>query len=203
MEYSRPIVRLIEAFRKLPGVGPRSAQRMAWHVIEGTYDDAVELARAVVGAKKGIRACSMCHNYTDTDPCGICSDSKRDTTSVCVVESPEDVTAIERAGGYTGLYHVLGGAIDPSAGIGPEKIRIDSLLQRVTKGGISEIILATNPTLKGDTTAMYIAAELERFGLNITRPAHGIPAGAGLEFLDGATITRAIRSRQSFNIEKK
>lgn len=195
MEYPKPITRLIEAFRKLPGIGPRSAQRMAWHVLEGNYDAAVELARAVVGVKKSINRCSLCGYYTENDPCSVCSDVSRDKSMICVVESAEDMLAIERAGGYGGLYHVLGGTISPTAGRGPDAIRAQELADRVRGGNIQEIIIATNPTIEGEATTLYLVEMLQPFSVRITRPAHGIPMGADLDFLDGDTLTRAMKSR--------
>ena len=199
MEYAKPITRLIDALKKLPGVGPRSAQRLAWHIIDRPYEDAVELARAVVRVKKCITPCSSCFNFTEKDPCPICSDPDRDKGFICVVEAPEDVAALERAHGHPGVYHVLGGAIKPSAGIGPNKIRIAELVARTQSGGIREVLVATNPTLEGEATAMYIAQALAAAKVRVTRPAHGIPTGADIDFLDGDTLVRALRARQDFS----
>lgn len=201
MEYARPINRLVSALKKLPGVGPRSAQRMAWHVLDAPYEEVVELARALVRAKKGIGRCGVCCNYTDADPCPVCADPKRDAALVCVVEAPEDVTALERAGGYNGLYHVLGGAISATRGKGPERLSIEPLVKRIAGGGVREVILATNPTLDGDTTALYVAEKLEPFKVRLTRPARGLPGGADIDYLDGDTLTRAIQSRGNFKNE--
>jgi recombination protein RecR len=198
MNYPEPITRLIEAFRRLPGVGPRSAARMTWHVLNGSYDDAVEMARAVVGVHKNITRCTACGNYTDTasNPCPICADPERDAATICVVESAEDVLALERAGGYRGVYHVLGGTFNPASGKGAAAIRSGELVQRAKNGPVNEIIIATNPSIEGEATALYLAEILEPLGLQITRPAHGIPMGADLEFLDGDTIARAMSARR-------
>lgn len=198
MNYPEPITRLIEAFRRLPGIGPRSAARMTWHMLNSPYEDAVELARAAVGVHKNITRCGACGNYTDTahDPCPICADPARDATTICVVESAEDVLALERAGGYKGIYHVLGGTFNPASGKGTGAIRADELVKRAGNGKVQEIIIATNPSLEGEATALYLAEILEPLGLRITRPAHGIPMGSDLEFLDGDTISRAMSARR-------
>ena len=198
MDHSKPIKRLIQAFKSLPGVGPRSAQRMAWHILESDYDQARELARALVSVKKNIRPCSVCFNYTDTDPCVICDDETRDRSVVCVVETTEDVVALERSGGHTGLYHVLGGTIRPTAGIGPDKIRVRELLERIKEGAVEEVILATNPTVEGEATAIHIAEELAKHDVRVTRLARGIPMGADLDFLDGDTLAKALQARSNF-----
>lgn len=198
-EYSKPVNRLVDAFRKLPGVGPRTARRMTWHIVESSYDEVVELARALVQVKKNITPCSECYNYTDTDPCGICSDEKRDKSFVCVVESPEDVAALERAGGHKGVYHVLGGAINPAAGLGPENVRAKELYQRAAKGEIKEVLIATNPSVQGEITAMYLSKLLSPLNVRITRPAMGMPAGSDIDFLDNDTLTQAFHGRRDFS----
>jgi recombination protein RecR len=205
MKYPEPITRLIESFRRLPGVGPRSAARMTWHMLNGSYDDAVEMARAVVGVHKNITRCATCGNFTDTahDPCPICANPARDASIVCAVESSEDVLALERAGGFNGLYHVLGGTINPASGKGPDSIRAAQLVQRAKQGAIEEIIIATNPSLEGEATALYLAEILQPLAIRITRPAHGIPMGADLEFLDGDTIARAMSARRGMESNNK
>lgn len=198
-EYPKPMARLVEAFRKLPGIGPRSARRMAWHIVELPYDEAVELARALVLVKKSIKPCPECYNYTDSEPCEICADAARDKGRICVVEAPEDVAAFERAGGHNGVYHVLGGSLNPSSGKGPDKIRAAELLKRVETTAPSEIIIATNPTAQGEATAAYIARMLKPTGVRITRPARGIPAGADMDALDNDTLSDAMHSRRDYS----
>jgi len=202
-EYPKPINRLVEAFKKLPGVGPRSARRMAWHIIDSQYEEAVELARAIVRVKKSIKHCSICCNYTDLDPCAVCSDPARDRSVVCVVEAPEDVAALERAGWRQGVYHVLGGTINTASGAGPDKLRIDELVERVKKGEVREVLIATDPSVEGETTAIYLAKMLKPYNVRLTRPARGIPAGADIDFLDNDTLTGAFRSRQEILPEEK
>ncbi len=193
-----PINRLIEAFHRLPGIGPKSAQRLAYHVLRAPETEAVDLADALVEVKRAVVFCEHCQNLTDVNPCRICSDSGRDRTLVCVVEEPLDVQAIERTGGFGGLYHVLHGVISPSDGIGPEDLKIAELLTRIrdTDTDISEVIVATNPNLEGEATSMYLARLLQPLGLTVTRLARGLPAGADLEYADDVTLGRALEFRQ-------
>lgn len=193
-----PINRLIEAFHRLPGIGPKSAQRLAYHVLRAPEEEANDLASALVEVKQSVVLCERCQNLTDTDPCRICLDTGRDRTIVCVVEEPLDVQAIERTGGFRGLYHVLHGVISPSDGIGPEELKIAELLTRIrdVDTDVSEVIVATNPNLEGEATSMYLGRLLQPLGLKVTRLARGLPAGADLEYADDVTLGRALEYRQ-------
>lgn len=193
-----PINRLIEAFHRLPGIGPKSAQRLAYHVLRAPEAEAVDLADALVEVKRAVVFCEQCQNLTDVNPCRICSDSGRDRTVICVVEEPLDVQAIERTGGFRGLYQVLHGVISPSDGIGPEDLKIAELLARIrdAETEVSEVIVATNPNLEGEATSMYLARLLQPLGLSVTRLARGLPAGADLEYADDVTLGRALEFRQ-------
>jgi recombination protein RecR len=193
-----PINRLIEAFHRLPGIGPKSAQRLAYHVLRAPEAEAVDLADALIEVKRAVVFCDRCQNLTDVNPCRICADTGRDRTIVCVVEEPLDVQAIERTGGFGGLYHVLHGVISPSDGVGPEDLKIAELLTRIrdTDTEISEVIVATNPNLEGEATSMYLARLLQPLGLTVTRLARGLPAGADLEYADDVTLGRALEFRQ-------
>ncbi len=195
---SDPIARLIEEFHKLPGVGPKTAQRLAYYLIRMPDEHARQLAAAIVAVKDQVDMCSRCFNLTESDPCHICSDPQRDETMVCVVEEALDVLALERTYSYRGLYHVLHGAVSPMNGIGPDDLKIQSLLTRMNDEPIREIILATNPNLEGDATAMYIHRLLEPLGVEITKPARGLPVGGDLEYADESTLGRAIEGRQTF-----
>lgn len=191
-----PILRLIEAFHRLPGIGPKSAQRLAYHILRTSEQEANALAEAVLEVKRRIRFCSKCVNITETDPCSFCSDDRRDRTVVCVVEQPLDVLAIERSGGYKGLYHVLHGVLNPMDGIGPEHIHVRELVVRLQDGDIQEVIMATNPSLEGEATAMYIQRLVGPAGVKVTRLARGLPSGADLEYTDDITLARALQGRQ-------
>jgi recombination protein RecR len=191
------VARLIGELNKLPGVGPKSAQRLAYHLIR-VPDAAEALAEAVIGVKERVFFCSRCQNLTDMDPCGVCSDPRRDQTQVCVVEGPLDILAVERTNCYRGLYHVLHGVISPMNGIGPDDLRIRPLLDRLRGDDIEEVILATNPNLEGEATSMYIQQLIAPLGIRITRPARGLPVGGDLEYADEATLARAIEGRQEF-----
>lgn len=190
-----PVARLIEAFHRLPGIGPKSAQRLAYYILRAPRDEAEALAAALVEVKDRIQFCSVCQNATDTDPCALCSDSSRDRSSICVVEEPLDILAVERSGVYRGLYHVLHGALDPMGGVGPEHIKIRELLARLHDGPVTEIILATNPNLEGDATAAYLARVLESLPVRLTRIARGLPVGSEVEYADAVTLSRAIQNR--------
>lgn len=189
------VERLIEAFRRLPGVGKRSAERFALHLLAAPEEDAIELGKAILEARCRVRRCMRCGNLAETDPCEICTDEKRDRSVLCVVERPAGVIALEGSGGFRGLYHVLHGVISPLDGVGPEDLQIDKLITRVKEEGIREVILATNATVEGENTALYISHLLEPLGVSVTRIAHGVPMGSGLEYADGVTLTRALEGR--------
>jgi recombination protein RecR len=193
-----PVARLIEAFNRLPGVGPKTAQRLTYHVLRSPTDEARALAEALIAAKEQVAYCSTCWNITDVDvdPCVICADPQRDATRICVVEEPLDVLAIERTREFRGRYHVLHGAISPMDGIGPEKIRARELVARANGGGLEEVILATNPTLEGEATAMYLADLLGTSVPAITRIARGVPVGGDLEYADDVTLIRSLQGRR-------
>ena len=193
-----PVARLIEEFSKLPGIGTKTAQRLTYHVLRASTDDARSLAAALVGIKEGVDYCSVCCNITEAgvDPCDICADSRRDVARICVVEEPLDVLAIERTGEFRGRYHVLHGAISPIDGIGPERLKTRELLGRVTNGGVEEVILATNPNLEGEATAMYLADLLAAHVPNVTRIARGLPVGGDLEYADDVTLIRSLQGRR-------
>lgn len=194
-----PINRLIEAFHRLPGIGPKSAQRLAYHVLRASEAEAVSLADALIEVKRSVVYCSKCQNLTDTNPCRICSDPGRDRSLICVVEEPLDVQAIERTGGFRGIYQVLHGVISPSDGVGPEDLKIAELLARIRDSEVEviEVIVATNPNLEGEATSMYLARLLQPLGLSVTRLARGLPAGADLEYADDVTLGRALEFRQT------
>lgn len=194
--YSGPISTLIEEFSKLPGVGRKTAQRLAFHVINMNMNDVEALSKAIVEAKKEIKYCSICYNITDKDPCSMCSNKNRDSSVICVVEDPRDVAAMERTKEFNGQYHVLNGVISPMDGIGPDMIRIKELIQRLGNQDVSEIIMATNPTIEGEATAMYIARLLKPMGIKVTRIAHGLPVGGDLEYADEVTISKALEGRR-------
>jgi len=193
-----PVSRLIEAFGRLPGVGQKTAQRLAYHVLRAPPDEARALADALVAIKEEVDYCSICCNITDVgvDPCVICADARRDATRICVVEEPLDVLAIERTGEFRGRYHVLHGAISPIDGIGPERIRARELIERVRDGGVDEVILATNPNLEGEATAMYLADLLAPHVASVTRIARGLPVGGDLEYADDVTLIRSLQGRR-------
>ena len=193
-----PVARLIEEFGKLPGVGQKTAQRLTFHMLRAPSDEARSLAAALVAVKEEVDYCSVCCNITEAgvDPCAICSDLRRDVTRICVVEEPLDVLAIERTGEFRGLYHVLHGAISPIDGIGPERLRARELIARVREGGIEEVILATNPNLEGEATAMYLADLLAPHVASVTRIARGLPVGGDLEYADDVTLIRSLQGRR-------
>ncbi|EQK45245.1 recombination protein RecR [[Clostridium] bifermentans ATCC 638] len=194
--YSGPISRLIEEFSKLPGVGRKTAQRLAFHVINMNINDVEALSKAIVEAKKEIKYCSICYNITDKDPCSMCSNKNRDSGTICVVEDPRDVAAMEKTKEFHGQYHVLNGVISPMDGIGPDMIRVKELIQRLGNQEVREVIMATNPTIEGEATAMYIARLLKPMGIKVTRIAHGLPVGGDLEYADEVTITKALEGRR-------
>ncbi|MGM9522132.1 MAG: recombination mediator RecR [Oscillospiraceae bacterium] len=187
---------LVEKFASLPGIGLKSAQRLAFYILSLPYEEAKSFADAIYAAKQNVRCCSICQNLTDSDICSICRSDVRDESVICVVQSPKDVAAIERAHEYNGRYHVLHGVISPLNHIGPDDIRIRELVERVADGGVEEVIMAMNPDTEGETTAKYISRLLKPFGVKVTRLAYGIPVGASLEFADDATLMRALEGRQ-------
>ena len=193
-----PVARLIEEFSKLPGVGTKTAQRLTYHVLRASADDARALASALIAIKEQVAYCSICCNITDAgvDPCDICADPRREASRICVVEEPLDVLAIERTGEFRGRYHVLHGAISPIDGIGPERLRTRELVLRVTDGGAEEVILATNPNLEGEATAMYLADLLRPHVPAVTRIARGLPVGGDLEYADDVTLIRSLQGRR-------
>ena len=191
-----PVARLIEEFHKLPGIGPKSAQRLTYHLLRAPADDARALAEAILEVKEKTVLCSVCQNITDSDPCSICSNPERDHGAICVVEEPLDILALERTGAYRGLYHVLHGVISPMDGIGPEDLKVQELLSRLRSGDVREVIMATNPNLEGEATSMYIARLISPLGLKVTRLARGLPVGADLEYADNVTLARALEGRQ-------
>ena len=193
--YAKPLADLIGELSKLPGIGNRTAQRLAFHLLESKYTDVKALADAILEAKEKITYCSICSNLTDTDPCHLCDDASRDQSVICVVESPRDVIAMEKTGEFHGLYHVLQGAISPMDGIGPDDIRIKELLQRL-QSGVTELIIATDPNVEGEATAMYIARLIKPFGIKCTRLAAGLPVGGDLEYADEVTLSKALEGRR-------
>jgi recombination protein RecR len=190
------MARLIEELKKLPGVGTKSAQRFAFHILRSTDDDAVALAEAVRGLKANLRLCSVCNNVTDVDPCAYCASPTRNRRLVCVVEEPTNIESVERSRGYQGVYHVLHGTLSPLHGIGPDQLRTSTLIARVESGEVDEVILATSPTLEGEATANWLAAALRAFKVRITRIATGVPAGSDIEYADEVTMARALEGRR-------
>ncbi|MGD0116179.1 MAG: recombination mediator RecR [Dehalococcoidia bacterium] len=192
-----PVSRLIEAFNKLPGIGPKSAQRLTYYLLRAPSDEARALAEAILEVKEKIVLCSICQNITDADPCGVCRDDQRDQSKICVVEEPLDILALERTGSYKGLYHVLHGVISPMDGIGPDELKVRELLARLkSPAEVREVIMATNPNLEGEATAMYLTRLIAPLGIRVTRLARGLPVGADLEYADDVTLTRALEGRQ-------
>lgn len=194
--YAKPLSKLISELSRLPGIGGKTAQRLAFHILSMEEKEAFALAEAITEAKKNMKYCSVCGNLTDTDPCAICADSSRDHSIICVVETPRDVVAMERIKEYGGLYHVLHGAISPMEGIGPEDINLKQLIVRLQQEDVSEIILATNPNIEGEATAMYIARLVKPSGIKVSRIAHGVPVGGDLEYADEITLLKAMEGRR-------
>jgi recombination protein RecR len=195
-DYAAPLQRLIEEFRRLPGIGQKSAQRIAFYVLRNSRDDAARLAQAMLDVKDNLGICAECNNISDGELCSYCRDPHRDRTQVCVVEEPHNVLPIETTRTFEGIYHVLHGAISPLRGIGPEQLKIKGLLDRIAKGDVQEIILATNPTVEGEATAVYLSRLLKPLGLKVTRIAMGIPVGSDLEFADEVTISKSLENRR-------
>jgi recombination protein RecR len=193
--YARPIARLVEELAKLPGIVPKTAQRLAFHIISGTRENAENLAEAITEAKEKTIYCSVCSNLTEQDPCPLCTSVGRDRSTICVVEEPKDVIALDRTG-FKGLYHVLHGAISPIDGIGPGDLKVKELLERLKDDTVKEIILGTDPNVEGEATAMYLARLLKPLGLKVTRMAHGMPVGSDLEYVDEVTLAKALEGRR-------
>ena len=194
----QPVRQLIDEFARLPGIGPKSASRLTFYLLRAANDQAIELAEALQDLKQRTQFCSVCFNITENDPCLICEDETRDERLLCVVEEPLDVLAIERSRAFNGRYHVLHGAISPVEGIGPEDLKVDELIRRVQQGAFVEVILATNPTLEGESTALYLQRRLADTGVRLTRLARGLPVGGDLEYTDEITLGRALEGRQEF-----
>jgi recombination protein RecR len=194
--YAKPIDHLVEALTRLPGIGRKTASRLAFHILRSSLSEAQQLARAILDVKEKIRLCSICFNLTDEDPCRICQDERRTREVLCVVEGPNDLIAIEHTGEFNGRYHVLHGTISPLEGIGPNDLKIRELLERLQKEEISEVILATNPTVEGGATALYLSNLIKPFGIRVTRIAYGIPMGSEIEYSDGMTLSKALEGRR-------
>lgn len=193
---AEPVARLIEEFNKLPGIGPKTAQRLTFFLLRAPAEQARALAEAIIQVKAKIVFCSICFNITDKDPCAICAGAERDPAAICVVEEPLDILALERTRQYRGLYHVLHGAISPVDGIGPEDLKVRELLERLKESAVQEVILATNPNLEGEATAMYLARLIQPTGIRVTRLARGLPVGGDLEYADEVTLARALEGRR-------
>jgi recombination protein RecR len=195
-KFAEPMSRLIDELKKLPGIGSKSAQRLAFHILRSSDDDAEALAAAVRDVKASLRLCSICNNITDVDPCTYCVNPTRNQKLVCVVEEPTNIASVEKTRHFNGVYHVLHGSISPLHGVGPEQLRIANLISRVSDGEIEEVILATNPTVEGEATATYLAQQLKRHGLRVTRIAMGIPVGSDIEYTDEVTMLKAMEGRR-------
>jgi recombination protein RecR len=193
-----PLTRLVEQLQRLPGIGAKGAQRLAFHLLKNPREDADRLCEAIRDVKERVTYCSVCNNITDSDPCVYCTGANRDARVICVVEEPQNVTVVEKTQGFKGLYHVLMGTLSPLHGVGPDDIKIKGLLSRVADGTVEEVILATNPTVEGEATALYLARLLKPLGVRVTRIAMGIPVGSDLEYADEVTMTRAMEGRREF-----
>jgi recombination protein RecR len=200
-KYTRPLARLIDELSKLPGIGPKTAQRLALYILNTTKEEAGILAQSIINAKKQVKRCQICHNLTDQNICEICQDQSREKDIICVVETARDLMAIEKTGGFRGVYHVLQGAISPLDGVEPEHLTIDHLMSRLKKEKIKEVILATNPNIEGEVTGSYIAKLIKPLGIKITRIAYGLPIGGDLEYADEVTLSQALLGRQIFKNE--
>jgi len=196
MRYAPPIARLLEELERLPGVGPKSAQRIAYWLLTAEAADAERLSNAITEVKRTIHFCPKCFNFAEDDLCSVCSDPKRDQSIVCVVEEPRDLIAVDRTGEFHGTYHVLQGAISPIDGIGPERLRVRELIDRLAPGEITEVLIATNPNVEGETTALYLARLIKPLGIRVTRIASGLPVGGDLEYADEVTLGRALEARR-------
>jgi len=197
-DYPAPVARLIDELRKLPGIGPKSAQRIAFHLLRGTKDESTRLADSIGTLLDGIRSCSVCNAVTDQEVCPVCSDPARSGRALCVVEEPQDVVAIERTRDFRGRYHVLQGTLSPLQGVGPDELKIQGLLDRVRAGGVEEVILATSPTVEGEATAVYLVRLLKPLGVKVTRIAMGVPVGSDLEWADEVTMAKAMEGRREY-----
>jgi recombination protein RecR len=195
-KFAEPMARLIDELRKLPGVGTKSAQRLAFHILRSTEEDADLLAAAIRDVKASLRLCSVCNNITDVDPCVYCSNSSRNQRIICVVEEPTNIQSVEKTRQFNGVYHVLHGALSPIHGVGPEQLRISNLLRRVEGGAADEVILATNPTVEGEATATYLSRMLKQSGVRVTRIATGVPVGSDIEYADEVTMQKAMEGRR-------
>jgi recombination protein RecR len=198
VDYPAPVARLIDELRRLPGIGPKSAQRIAYHLLKGSAEDAQRLGAAISQLKEGIRTCSLCNAITDREVCATCADPGRSDKAVCVVEEPHNLVAVEKTRDFKGRYHVLHGALSPLQGIGPDELKIQGLLDRVRRGGVEEVILATSPTVEGEATAVYLARILKPLGVKVTRIAMGIPVGSDLEWADEVTLAKALEGRREY-----
>ena len=194
--HSKSLQRLISALNRLPGIGPKSAQRLAFYILKSSRAEANELAQAILGAKENMKSCSVCGNITDNDPCSICDDSTRDGSTICVVEQPQDIFVFEKMGEYKGTYHVLMGALSPLDGVGPDDLKIKELVTRIEKGNIREVIIATNPNAEGEATATYLSQLIKPLGVKVTRLAQGMPMGGDLEYADEVTLAKALEGRR-------
>jgi recombination protein RecR len=194
--YAAPVARLIEELQRLPGIGPKSAQRLAFWILKGDEADVLRLAEALAEVKRSVRFCERCFNFAEGPLCEICADAGRDRSVICVVEEPKDIVAFERTGEYRGLYHVLQGVISPIDGIGPEELRVRELLRRLEDDSVTEVVVATNPTVEGETTALYLARLVKPLGIRVTRIASGLPVGGDIEYADEVTLGRALEARR-------
>jgi len=195
-DFAEPLARLIQEFKRLPGIGQKSAQRLAFHVLRNSRDDAEQLAQALIGVKDKLGVCETCNNISDAEQCNFCRDPHRDRSSICVVEEPHNILPVETTRQFNGLYHVLHGALSPLRGIGPEQLRITNLLSRIESGEVHELIVATNPTVEGEATAVYLARLMKPLGVKVTRIAMGIPVGSDLEFADEVTMGKSLENRR-------
>lgn len=194
--HSKTLQRLISALHRLPGIGPKSAQRLAFHILKSSRAEANELAQAILAAKEKMKSCSVCGNITDNDPCSICDDSTRDGSTICVVEQPQDIFVFEKMGEYKGTYHVLMGALSPLDGVGPDDLKIKELVTRIEQGKIREVIIATNPNVEGEATSTYLSKLIKPLGVKVTRLAQGMPMGGDIEYADEVTLAKALEGRR-------
>jgi recombination protein RecR len=197
--YPEALAKLIDAFTRLPGIGPKTAGRLAFHVLRMKEEDVTDFAKALVNVKRNLHYCSVCCNITDIDPCRICMDKSRDPAIICVIQEPKDLVAMERTREFRGYYHVLHGAISPMEGIGPDEIYVAELLKRLGDETVQELIMATNPNIEGEATAMYLSRLIKPFGIKVTRIAHGLPVGGDMEYADEVTLTKALEGRRELN----
>jgi recombination protein RecR len=199
VHYPEALAKLIDAFTRLPGIGPKTAGRLAFHVLRMKEEDVTDFAKALVNSKRNLHYCSVCCNITDIDPCRICQDKSRDASIICVIQEPKDLVAMERTREFRGYYHVLHGAISPMEGIGPDEIYVAELLKRLGDETVQELIMATNPNIEGEATAMYLSRLIKPFGIKVTRIAHGLPVGGDMEYADEVTLTKALEGRRELS----